>query len=102
MDLCREFLGDHIGELNVTITDWKEQVDEEHDNAMLFTRRIDSLHPLPLVLAWLPMEVTNINDHYMRVEKGDDGKITKIFMKENALVKGIPMVEPNIINEWEV
>lgn len=89
------------GETNVCISDWgKTPLDMyiEGEDTDTYTRQLDSNFPLPASAAFpfLPKETKNRNIQTLTVAA--DG--SRAVMLEKCSVKGIPFVDPTIVNTW--
>jgi hypothetical protein len=58
------------------------------------------MHPLPQILSWLPLEVTNCSDQ--TVSSSTYGETKCITFQEKALIQGLTLIEPTVVNIWDI
>jgi len=82
---------------------------------ILYSRIIDTNHPLPITLPWLPLYVTNKLNQTMKISyrfnrnnennnNNDNNNKRKNFFKfeiyEKSIIDGIPLVQPKVCHDW--
>ena len=96
-DYITEFLTEKLYEKEIVVTEWKI-VSSPDDERVKYERTIDSQHPLPISLPWLPLFVQSSNVQCLEYDPAN----CNLRIVEISVIKGLPFVEPCIITEWDV
>jgi hypothetical protein len=117
-DFHSTFVTSNIEEKVLSVSEWKYDsiVDKENDvTTILYSRIIDTNHPLPITLPWLPLYVTNKLNQTMKISyrfnrnnennnNNDNNNKRKNFFKfeiyEKSIIDGIPLVQPKVCHDW--
>ena len=86
-DFYQKFLSEQILEREISISQWVRQ-----DN--MFKRTVESIHPLPPVLSWLPVEVVNASMQSLAFDS------TALRFQEKCKITGLQVIEPTVVNDW--
>lgn len=96
-DYITEFLIEKLYEKEIVVTEWT-LISSPDDERVKYERTIDSQHPLPISLPWLPLFVQSSNVQCLEY----DSQHNNLRIVETSVIKGLPFVEPCIITEWDV
>ena len=91
------FLLNTINETKIEVTLW-----EKLANRTSFQRSIDSMHPLPYSLPWLPLSVKNHTLQTLHTKRNLRNNDLTFYVTEDATINGIPYSEPHVISEWKI
>jgi len=88
------FLTDQILERDVCISPWTVQ-------GLRYERTVRSIHPLPQVVSWIPLEVVNTSIQSLELQTHQGG-VESVTFQEKCLITGLGLIEPTVVNEWRM
>lgn len=104
-----EFVKEVVHESIVSHEDWSKDnnvVNDSSDNkdvlCVSFSRLLETNHPLPISLPWLPVHVANSLKQTIKITYCSKlpERFYQIEIFEESLVKGIPLIDPKVCTHW--
>lgn len=86
-DFYINFLSEKMLEREICVSPWTRE-------DRTYKRTVESIHPLPPVLSWLPLEVANVSTQSLVLDS------TALKFQEKCKIKGLQVVEPTVVNNW--
>lgn len=114
------FVTANIEEKVLSVSEWKDDsiVDKDNDvTTIRYNRTINTNHPLPITLPWLPLYVTNKLNQMIKISytfnnnaSNNDANNNKVKRKkffkfeiyEKSIIDGIPLVQPKVCHDWVI
>jgi hypothetical protein len=108
-----EFVEKVVYETILSKDEWKNDNNDAANNKsnkkLSFSREINTNHPLPISLPWLPVYVTNNLHQNIKVSycddnnndnNNEDNNFLYVEILEKSNVQGIPLVDPKVCTHW--